>query len=100
MKAIDITISEITPLKTSDTAEFALKMMEEFKVSHLPIVNNEVFLGVIAESDILSEQDLSQAIGSIKLSLNRAAVFENQHIYEVLKLISKTHFINNSSFKC
>lgn len=90
MKAIDIIISDVAPLKTSDTAEYALRVMEEFKVSHLPIVNNEVFLGVISESDILSEEDLSQAIGSIKLSLNRAAIFENQHVYEVLKLISET----------
>lgn len=90
MKAIDIIISDVAPLKTSDTAEYALRAMEEFKVSHLPIVNNEVFLGVISESDILSEEDLSQAIGSIKLSLNRAAIFENQHVYEVLKLISET----------
>jgi acetoin utilization protein AcuB len=88
MKAIEITSNGITPLKTSDTAEFALRMMEEFKVTHLPIVNNEDFLGVISESDILSEQDLSQAIGSIKLSLNRASVFENQHVYDVLKLIA------------
>lgn len=90
MKAIDMSISDIAPLKTSDTAEYALRMMEEFKVSHLPIVNNEVFLGVVSESDILSEEDLSQAIGSIKLSLNKVAVFDNQHIYEVLKLISET----------
>ncbi len=90
MKAIDITTSGITPLKTSDTAEFALRMMEEFKVLHLPIVNNEDFLGVIAESDILGEQNHSQPIGSFKLSLNRASVYENQHIYEVLKRISET----------
>ena len=49
MKAIDMSISDIAPLKTSDTAEYALRMMEEFKVSHLPIVNNEVFLGVVSE---------------------------------------------------
>lgn len=89
MKAIEITSNGITPLKTSDTAEYALRMMEEFKVTHLPIVNNEDFLGVISETDILEEKDLSQAIGSIKLSLNRASVFENQHVYEVIKLIAE-----------
>jgi acetoin utilization protein AcuB len=66
-----------------------LRMMEEFKVTHLPIVNNEDFLGVISESDILGEEDQTQAIGSIKLSLNRASVFENQHVYDVLKLIAE-----------
>lgn len=90
MKAIDIITKGITPLKTSDKAEYALRMMEECKVSHLPIVNNEDFLGVISETDILSENDLQLPIGAYKLSLSRASVFENQHIYDVFKIIAES----------
>jgi acetoin utilization protein AcuB len=43
----------IPPLKTSDSGLKALNWMDEFKVSHLPIVNHQAFLGLISDSDIL-----------------------------------------------
>ena len=52
MIAKDI-ISDVIPLlKTSDTAQTALNWMEIFRVSHLPIVNNVDYLGLISDSDI------------------------------------------------
>ncbi len=90
MKAIDITTKGITPLKTSDKGDYAIRMMEECKVSHLPIVNNEDFLGLISEADILSENNIQLAIGAYTLSLNRVSVFESQHIYDVFKIFSES----------
>ena len=40
--------NEILPLRTSDTAKQALALMDEYKVFHLPIVNNEELLGLIS----------------------------------------------------
>ena len=46
-------ISDVVPaLKTSDTAQTALNWMEIFRVSHLPIVNESDYLGLISDSDI------------------------------------------------
>jgi len=46
-------ISEtIAPLNPSDSAAFALGIMDEFKVSHLPIVKNRIFQGLISDTDI------------------------------------------------
>jgi len=75
----------VTPLKTSDTAVEALKLMEEFKVSHLPIVNNEQFLGIISEGDILEHNNFNDAIGSHRLSLTGAFVTNDKHIFEIIK---------------
>lgn len=79
----------IIPLKTSDTGEKALQLMEEFKVSHLPIVNNVDFLGLISETDILNLNTPEEPLGNHKLSLIRPSVNENQHIYEVIKIIAE-----------
>jgi acetoin utilization protein AcuB len=79
----------IPPLKTSDTGLKALSWMEEFKVKHLPIVNKEDFLGLISEEDILSLNAPEEPIGNHTLSLIRPYVSEDQHIYEVIKLITK-----------
>ncbi|UBM63220.1 CBS domain-containing protein [Candidatus Sulfidibacterium hydrothermale] len=79
----------IMPLKTSDTGKTALSWMEEYKVSHLPIVNNQEFLGLISELDIYDLNNFDEPLGNHKLSLNNPYVFESQHIYDVLKLINE-----------
>lgn len=76
----------IPPLKTSDTGEQAITWMQEFNVHHLPIVNNEQFLGLISEDDILDMNDLFVPIGNHPLSLFRPFVHEHAHIYEVIKV--------------
>jgi acetoin utilization protein AcuB len=88
MVARDLISDLIPPLRTSDTGEKALAWMEEFKVAHLPIVNNVDFLGLISESDILDMNDPAGAIGNHSLSLYRPYVYDYQHIYDVLKVLS------------
>ncbi len=83
-------ISTVVPsVKTSDTGNKALGWMEFFKVSHLPIVNNQDFLGLISESDIYDLNCGDEPIGNHKLSLIRPYVYEYQHIWELVDIISK-----------
>lgn len=89
MFAKDI-VSEVVPiLKTSDTGIDALNLMDVFKVTHLPIVNNHVFLGLISDSDIYDLNSPEEPLGNHKLSLYKPFVDENQHIYEVMELASR-----------
>ena len=88
MLAKDLIENAVIPLKTSDTGARVLQWMDEYKVSHLPIVNNEEFLGLIAESDISACSNLEEPIGNCSLSLSNAYVNQKQHIYDVVKLIS------------
>jgi acetoin utilization protein AcuB len=89
MLASELISDNIPPLKTSDSGLTALNWMDEFKVSHLPIVNNREFLGLISDSDILDLNTPEEALGNHHLSLIRPFVNANQHLYEVLKLIVK-----------
>ena len=88
MYARELISDDIPPLKTSDTGERALAWMDEFRVSHLPIVNNVDFLGLISESDILDFNSASEPIGGHSLNLSRPYVFDYQHTYDVLKVMS------------
>lgn len=81
----------ILPLKTSDTGRTALSWMEDFKVMHLPIVNNEGFLGLVSELDIYSYNDFDEALGNHALSLVKPFVNEYQHIYDVLRIMQQNH---------
>jgi acetoin utilization protein AcuB len=88
MLAQDLITDEIPPLKTSDTGLMAINWMDEFKVSHLPIVHNNEYLGLISDTDILDLNITDDKLGKCKLSLIRPFVKESQHIYEVIKLVS------------
>ncbi len=88
MIASEIISNNIFPVKTSDTGEFALNLMADYNVNHLPIVNNEQLLGVISEEDILSH-DIFEPIGSYKLTLIRAFAKESMHVFEVMDILSK-----------
>jgi acetoin utilization protein AcuB len=48
--------SEILPLSLQDTAEEALRIMQDKNVNHLPVVEGEKYLGMIAEDDLLDEE--------------------------------------------
>jgi acetoin utilization protein AcuB len=88
MLAKDIITDEIPPLKTTDTGLMAINWMDEFKVSQLPIVNKNEYLGLISDTEILDMNITDDELGKHKLSLLRPFVFENQHIYEVIKMVS------------
>jgi len=83
-------ISDVIPaLKTSDTGITALNWMDIFKVSHLPIVNDEEFLGLISENDIYDLNMPEEPLGNHQLSLLRPYVTEEQHVFEVMEVLSR-----------
>ena len=89
MLARELISDVITALKTSDSGTSALSWMEVFRVKHLPIVNHREFLGLIADSDIYDLNNPDEPVGNHNLSLQKPYVREEQHIYEVIELLSR-----------
>lgn len=85
MLAIEMVADLIPPVLTSDTVQKVMDRMAEFRVRHLPIVNEEQFLGLLAEDDLI-EQDYQLQVGALGLSLVNPYVLEDQHIYDVIRL--------------
>ena len=88
MRAIELITEEIPPLTHNDTGDKALRWMDEFKVSHLPVLKNGNFVGVLSESDVLDKMDLDQTLDVLFDHLPRPYVFAQAHIYEVLAKMS------------
>jgi acetoin utilization protein AcuB len=83
-------ISEVVPsLKTSDSGQTALNWMEIFRISHLPIVNNLDFLGLISDADIYDMNQPEEPIGNHSLTLLKPYVTADQHLFEVIGLASR-----------
>jgi len=83
-------ISDVVPaLKTSDTGLDAINWMEVFRVSHLPIVNNKSFLGIISDVDIYDLNKANEPLGNHPLSYDKPYVLDYHHIYDVIELASR-----------
>jgi CBS domain-containing protein len=83
-------ISDVVPsLKTSDSGQTALNWMEIFRISHLPIVNNLDFLGLISDTDIYDMNQPEEPIGNHTLTLLKPFVTTEQHLFEVIGLAAR-----------
>jgi len=89
MLAIELIANAIPPVHTSDSIRTALDRMVEFRIRHLPIVNEDQFLGLLSENDTLTETDLQTPVGALALSLVNPYVLEDQHIYDVIRLFNE-----------
>jgi len=85
MTAEQLITGHVTALSISDTGIFALAQMEEMRLSHLPVVEEERFIGVVSEKDLLSMEDPEQQIGDGALVQKRAFVTAGQHVLEALR---------------
>ncbi len=86
MTAREMISQSILPVRTSDSVQKVLDRMAEFRVSHLPIVNNIQFLGLISEDDLIEVPDYDTPVGGLSLSLYNTCVQDDQHIYEVIRM--------------
>ncbi|MDN3586788.1 CBS domain-containing protein [Pedobacter aquatilis] len=88
MFAEEIISNAIHPLKTEDTVQKALDRMNEFKLKHMPVINGNQFLGLLAEDDLLEIRNTQALIKDSSFNLLNSFVLTNAHTYDVIKLLS------------
>lgn len=89
MLAKELISKVVPPLRPSDEVARALAWMDEFKVSHLPVVDGNEFLGLISEDNILDGEKDDTVIAS-KNRFSDGAISASQHIYNVIRKLAAT----------
>ncbi|MCZ4245664.1 CBS domain-containing protein [Pedobacter punctiformis] len=89
MFAEEIISKVIPPVRTDDTVQKVLDRMNEFKLKHMPVVNDAQFIGIAVEDDVLGIRDPNKLIKEVPLNLLNAFVFNNAHTYDVIRLLSQ-----------
>lgn len=84
----DLISDKIVPLKPGDEIRLAIHMMEDNKVSHLPVVDGNKYLGLISESSLYAVGDDSKTIEVLFHQLETHCVYDSQHCYDALKLVA------------
>lgn len=78
--------TDIPFLKTTDNLEYALSIMEDYKLNHLPVLDeNHKIAGILDENTLLDVTDFETSIESVSLKARNTFVEPNQHLYEVLR---------------
>lgn len=88
MRALEILSEEIPPLLHTDSGEKVMLWMDEFKVSHLPVLKNGNFVGVVSESAVLDHLNLESDLDHLFHHLPRPFVNQNAHLYDILLKMS------------
>ncbi len=78
---------EIPALKSSDTGNYALSVMEDLKIAHLPVVDSGTYSYLVSDKDIFQMEDPENTIAS--LSIFAPCVQESTLLTEVLHIFAK-----------
>jgi acetoin utilization protein AcuB len=71
--------NNIPRLQLQDSVGKALQLINDFRISHLPVVSEEIFLGLISEDDLLDAKDEKLPIEVLQNNFVNAAVPDNVH---------------------
>ncbi len=86
MLAYELTNNIIPQLKLSDTVSKALQLMNDFKITHLPVVSEEIFLGLISEDDLIDEENKKSHIELFQNDFIPAYIDSNKHLLQAVKI--------------
>ena len=82
---------EIPFLQPEDKGLTALGLMEELKLSQIPLVQNDVYLGLLDEMDLLDYECIEGHLSDIQSEIKKPFVIEEDHLFEVVgKMVSES----------
>jgi CBS domain-containing protein len=88
MIAKELITEGLLPLRISDTGTTALMQMDEYKVGHLPVVEEKAYLGLLSEPELFNLPDPDHSLQYLLGSLQRIYVYETDHVFEVVRLFN------------
>lgn len=79
----DLISNTIPYLHKSDTVYHALQLMNDYHVAHLPVVENESYLGIISEEQLL-QSDEESPLTDLQISDGTTSVQANEHFLKAI----------------
>lgn len=76
----------ITSLKLDDSINYALDLLDEFKIYHLPVVDDNEYLGYVSEGILLNTT--ADLIGDLVLAGEKVFATDSESLYSSLKTLA------------
>jgi acetoin utilization protein AcuB len=80
----DLISNSIPYLHPDDKVHRALQLMNEYHVAHLPVVENETYLGIVSEEQLL-ETDEEESIKQLPIADGTTSVQANDHFLKAIQ---------------
>lgn len=88
MLASQLINSSFPSVNLLDKLAFALQLMDEYDVLHLPVLSEEKFAGIISKDDLLDGNEKS-LLATVEAALQKVSVKNEEHFLTALKIISE-----------
>jgi predicted transcriptional regulator len=85
--AKEIISQSLPAILCSDSGQKALDIMEAFRLSHLPLLRDGEYLGLISDKNVYDFELNECCVGMKNVPLISPFVYENQHIFEVAQVM-------------
>jgi len=79
MLTIELINNNIPRLKLQDTVSKAIQLINDFRVTHLPVVAEDKYLGLISEEDLLDIEEEKMPMELLQETFIDVAVHDNEH---------------------
>ncbi|MEZ5084539.1 MAG: CBS domain-containing protein [Bacteroidales bacterium] len=78
------------PSQFTDTGADVLYHLDANRLEDIPVVENNILIGSILESEIFAMADLDTPLKDQKITLKKVFVFEHQHIYDIINVMASS----------
>lgn len=89
MLTAELITENIPRLQLQDSITKALQLVNDYRVTHLPVVSDNKFLGLISEDDLLDADSEKGTIEFLQENFKEISVRENEHFLNAVKCSNK-----------
>ena len=85
----DLISASVPTLSPNDTIDQALQLMGDYHISHLPVIDDEKYIGLVSEDDLINAEPQTASIKGLQADLSKLSVNANGHVSEAVKLVNE-----------
>lgn len=85
----DLISASLPTLSMTDTVFRALQLMADYHVSHLPVITDDKYIGLVNESELLNVDDDTNLLEKFQSDFTGLSVNANVHVVEAARLVNE-----------
>lgn len=89
MRAVNLISQSIPFLRLHDTVSRALQLMSDFHITHLPVVSDEKYMGLVEENDLMDVSDEGLLLEQLSDHFQKIAILQQEHFLVALRFWKK-----------
>ncbi len=89
MLTIDLINNNSPRLQLQDSIAKAIQLLSDYRVTHLPVVSDDIFIGLLSEEDLLDAEDTRMLIDILQKHFIKASVKDNVHFLNAVNICNQ-----------